>query len=185
MFTRLRGRHPAGLIAIGVVITLTLSGTAMAVTDTSFTYSSVQTGYLMLGPGDLVPLNYVSANEYSLGQSGATSSDDFTPCFAAGIHLPQGASVISVRTSYSSGAGSNLYVDLYRSNPVTGEEIPLLLRTSVPDDSDVRTFVNDVIYPTLRKVNNALHAYTLSVCVGPTTIFYGARITYQYSSAGD
>ena len=117
MFTRLRGKHPVGLIAIGVVITLVLSGTAMA-TDTSFTYSTVQTGYLMVGPGDLVPDRSDSANDYHLffSQGGSTSG----ACFLGGVHLPQGARITSVRTSYSSGTGSNLYVGVSRSNPVTG-----------------------------------------------------------------
>ena len=64
MFTRIRNMHPVTGIVIGVVAILVLSGTAMAITDTSFTYSTVQTGYLMIGPADLVPENGGYANDY-------------------------------------------------------------------------------------------------------------------------
>ena len=181
MFTRLRGRHPAGLIAVGVVITLVLSGTAMAITDRSFTYSTVQTGYLMIGPADLVPNRNTVG--YSAGSLAVTADSNL--CFNAGVHVPQGARIISVRTSYHSGPSSDVYISFVRANPVTDTADILIPFHSVVDDSGAATYVNDVIPATLTTVNNALHAYTCGVCVGSTTFFHGARITYQYTNAGD
>ena len=182
MVRRLRGRHPLGLIATGVVITLVLSGTAMAVTDTSFTYSTVQTGYLMIGPADLVPEDNFDADDYSL--SSVLASSGAGACFRAPVHLPQGARMTSVRTSYRSGASSNPSLILRRVNPVTGAEAVLIAR-DVVDDSATRTYVNDVVLADLRLVSNALYTYTYRVCVGNTDFFYGARIAYTYTSAGD
>jgi len=182
MFTRLRGRHPAGLIAIGVVSTLVLSGTAIAVTDTNFTYSTTQTGYLMVGPGDLVPADNFSAQNYVLDAGFASSGTE--ACFRAGVHLPQGARITTVRTSYISGTGYDLNFNLRRVNPVTGAENFLVART-VSDDSGVRTYALDAVPSNLGLVNNALHTHAYYVCVGGGTRFYGTRITYQYTSAGD
>ena len=185
MFTRLRAirsSDAAGLIAVGIVITLVLSGTAMAVTDTSFTYNSVQTGYLMVGPGDLVPDDNGSADAYAL--SGALAESGGIACFVAGVHLPQGSSVTSVRSSYSSGNITNFMYWFTRDNPVTGDS-RILVNGNVPDDLGQRRFVNDAVPTDRRLVNNALYAYTYRVCIGYTTNFYGARIAYQYTSAGD
>ena len=182
MVRRLKGRNPLGLIAVGVVITLVLSGTAMAVTDTSFTYSTVQTGYLMVGPADLVPAASVSANDYVID---ATVAFSFAgACFRAPVHLPQGARITSVRTSYRSSAASDHYLELRRSNPVTGAADYLATRFIVAG-SNARAYVNDVVPANLGLVNNALFTYTYTMCVGSNDDFYGARITYQYSSAGD
>ena len=184
MFTRIRNLHPVTGIVIGVVATLVLSGTALAVTDASFTYSTVQTGYLMVGPADLVPTSEISADNYSLSDTSASSSYS-NNCFVAGVHLPQGARVTTVRTSFSSGAGdNNIFITLTRVNPLTpGRDY--LVSHYVANDAGSRTYVNDVVPATLRLVNNALYTYTYEVCVGSSTYFYGARITYQYTSAGD
>ncbi len=183
MFTRIRSTHPVTGIVIGVVATLVLSGTAMAITDTSFTYSTVQTGYLMIGPADLVPENDLSANDYSLGIGGVVSN--LGACFIAPVHLPQGARMTSVRTSYRSEAASNPGLNLMRTNPVTGSTAFLISRT-ILDDSDTLQYVNDAVPANLRLVTNSLYIYTYQVCVGGSgDAFYGARIAYQYYTAGD
>ena len=183
MVRRLKGRNPLGLIAVGVVITLVLSGTAMAVTDTSFRYSTVQTGYLMIGPGDFVPQASATADNHYIAPFEMQLGSTFG-CFDAGVHLPQGATVTSVRTSYRSGTGSDLYIYLVRVNPVT-EDFGYLVARAVSDDSSAHTHVNDLVAGDKRLVNNALFTYTYEVCFGTGTTFYGARIAYQYSSAGD
>ena len=90
----------------------------------------------------------------------------------------------SVRTSYSSGAASNPSLNLIRANPVTAT-FATLIQHFVVDDSGSVTFVNDTVPADLRLVSNALYTYTYRVCVGSNTVFYGARIVYQYTSAGD
>lgn len=92
--------------------------------------------------------------------------------------------MISVRTSYFSGAASNPSIYLSRDNPVTALGAVLVDR-SIVDDSGTRAYVNDVVQADRRLVNNALYTYTYRVCVGSADVFYGARITYQYYSAGD
>ena len=185
MFTRLRAMRRGdalGLVAVGVVVTLVLSGTAMAVTDTSFTYSTVQTGYLHIGPGDLVPNDDSIVGDFFLDATFASS--DSVGCFVAGIHLPQGSRITSVRSSYLSGTGHNPYFEFRRANPVTVTD-DYLFQRSISDDSGTVTYVNDVVPPTLALVNNALYTYTYHLCVGTADAFLAARIAYQYRTAGD
>ncbi len=182
MFKRIRNMHPVTGIVIGVVATLVLSGTAMAITDTTFTYSTVQTGYLMIGPGDLVPENNGSADDYSLAP--VVISGTFA-CFTAPVHLPQGARMTSVRTSYRSDAATNPGLLLERFNPVTGAHDYLIAPRSILDDSDTLQYVNDVIPANLRLVTNSHYLYSYRPCVGSGDVFYGARIAYQYYTAGD
>ncbi len=181
MFTRIRNMHPVTGIVIGVVATLVLSGTAMAITDTSFTYSAVQTGYLMIGPADLLPESSADANDYTVDSVVAYSSG---ACFRAPVHLPQGARMTSVRTSYSSGAANNPSMRLQRTNPVT-LATTTLFQHFVVDDSATPTYVNNVVPANLALVTNSLYTYTYGVCVGSFDAFYGARIAYQYYTAGD
>jgi len=89
----------------------------------------------------------------------------------------------SVRTSYASGEGNDLSFNLTRINPVTGGFNDLVLHV-VSDESGARTYVNHAVPANLALVNNALFMYAYRVCV-ENGIFYGARITYQYTSAGD
>ena len=49
----------------------------------------------------------------------------------------------------------------------------------------MRTYVNDVVPANLALVNNALFMYSYRVCAGFDTVFYGARIAYTYTNAGD
>ena len=155
----------------------------MALSDTSFTYSTVQTGYLMIGPGDLVPESNLGADDYYIDSSSASSTT--SACFRAVVHLPHGARMTSVRTSYFSGTESDLLLNLIRRNPVTGSGDVVLPSQVVTNDSGMRTYVNHAIAGNLGLINNALFTYTYMVCVGPGTYFNGTRITYQYTSAGD
>jgi hypothetical protein len=34
-------------------------------------------------------------------------------------------------------------------------------------------------------VNNNQHFYTFAICMGTSDVFYGARISYTYTNAGD
>ena len=90
----------------------------------------------------------------------------------------------SVRTSYQSFAAGDPSLSLARANPVTGGYDDLISRYIV-DDSSTRTYVNDVVPANLGLVNNALFTYTYTVCLQGADLFYGARIAYQYSNAGD
>ena len=94
MFTRIRNMHPLGIFAAGVVATLVLRGTAMAITDTSFTYSTVQTGYYTIHPADVAPSSTANAAAYNINPFDArlvtgTGPDSPIACFTTGFNLPQ------------------------------------------------------------------------------------------------
>ena len=186
MFKRVRSHgHREGIVHVllGVVLTLGLSGTAMAVTDTSFTYSTPRTGYLMLGAGDLVPASEYDVQDFSLHPFYGASSLD-TSCFRAGVHLPNGAKVKSVKTFLQSDDGGDLSYELGRTNPVDGAHVVLASRV-IAENSDVRTSRNHEVPSTYATVNNAQYLYTLSTCTDMSSRWLGARITYTYTNAGD
>lgn len=188
MFIRMRslltGQGLAGVL-VGALLTMVLTGTAIAVTDSEFTYSTPQTGYLMVQTGDLVPIDAVHGNAYALhpflgafhtGPAGTT-------CFRGGVHLPQGAVMRGLRTWYLSQS-SGLSWELGRTDPATGGYDVLVAR-GIEASPDPRSTVNDPIPAGLRSVNNARYLYTLTVCVTNSARWYAARITYTYTSAGD
>ena len=44
-----------GFLIAGGIVAVAVSGTAIAVTDTNFTYTAAKTGYLSIHPMDLAP----------------------------------------------------------------------------------------------------------------------------------
>ena len=182
---RIRPGDAIGLMLVGAVVTVVLTGTAMAVTDTQFVYSTTQTGNLTIHPMDLAPANHAAADDYSVSWAPAKlSRSSASQCFNTGVNLPQQAKITRIRTTYSSGASSDLSVYLVRSELDT-DTPSYLVGQLVPNNSGARTTVAHTPPSTLNVVDNSRYAYGYGVCLGATTIFEGARITYQYTRAGD
>ncbi len=182
MFKRIRNMHPVTGIAIGVVATLVLSGTAIAVTDTNFTYSTTKTGWLTIHPTDLAPANDFSASHYDVDiGAGHLTSDN--GCFNTGVNLPQNARVSSMETFYrSGGVGQRVY--LVRENLSTNSTEYLVLHF-FSDSGGLRTSVTNSVPNAVRTVWNNVYSYGFSVCLLTNDRFEGARITYTYTNAGD
>ena len=174
------------LIAGLMIGALLAGGTAIAVTSTSFTYASVKTGYLAVSPMDFAPDHLLGAtSDYLNTWDGAVlTNQDGNRCFNAGVNLPNGARIKSVRFFYTSDASSDFYGTLMRVNPLTGatgriaEVIPA-------DDTNTRTSASDSIAATKQTVSNKVWQYSMGACPFSGTAFHGARITYTYKTAGD
>ena len=54
---------------------------------------------------------------------------------------------------------------------------------SIQDDTGIRK--SAIAVPPSHKFNNAVYAYGLDVCISPDDVFFAARISYTYTSAGD
>lgn len=188
MFGRLRkirAGDALGLMLVGVVVTVVLSGTAIAVTDNEFVYSTAQTGNLTIHPMALAPANHAAADNYSISWAPAKlTRGNASQCFNTGVNLPQQAKISRVRTTYSSGISSDLSVYLVRSELETNTT-DYLVGEVVPENSESRRTVVHDTRDAISVVDNTRYAFGFGVCLGPTTIFEGARITYQYRRAGD
>ena len=183
MFTRIRNMHPLGIFAAGVVATLVLSGTAIAITDTSFTYSSVKTGYLTISPMDLAPgTDEVATGDYDVTGS-RLAHRGLGGCYNTGVNLPQNARITTVQTYYRSNTNSSSFA-LVR-NYLATDTLEWLAWAALPDTDMSRTSVTSTVSSAARTVWNNVYSYGFEVCLAAPDSFGGARITYTYTSAGD
>ena len=181
---RFRARHLA-LMAIGAVTAMALTGTAMAITDTEFTYTTAKTGYVAIHPMDLAPDGTVSGTDYiNVFFTAEVSTGLTAACFSTGVNLPQGARIKSIDTWYRSNDQSDPRTLLYRNNLAT-DVTDQLVFAEINDDTNVRKVDTRTVPMNLREVQNRTYTYGYGTCVGEGTTFEGARITYTYTSAGD
>jgi hypothetical protein len=160
-----------------------LSSSAFAVTSTDFTYSTAKTGYLIIQPSDALPNNSTYAGGYAIQPGLACTNGGCA--FKVPIHLPQGAKIVSLAVYYSQPDAGDIYgyLDRYAlSNGATAQ----LMGGSTSDTSNIR---KAVVYRPLggapMTVQNNGYFYTYDLIVANTGQFYGAKLTYQYTNAGD
>jgi hypothetical protein len=55
----------------------------------------------------------------------------------------------------------------------------------VPDNTAERKLFKANVIPGTELVNNNQHFYTFAICMGAGDVFYGGRISYTYTHAGD
>ena len=115
---------------------------------------------------------------------GSISNDDASRCFNAGVNLPQGAKIKSIKFYYTSDATSDFFGRLVRSNPSNGNTT-FLATVSPADDSGTRASASDSVPSAKQEVNNKKFHYGVGVCPFDGTLAHGARIKYTYKNAGD
>lgn len=181
----MRKRIPA-LVAGLLVGATVIGGTAYAITSSSFTYSSTKTGYLSISTMDFAPDGLWTATEdYFNGWGGSNlSNTNSSRCFNAGVNLPNGSRIKSIRFFYTSDATGDFFGRLVRVNPATGGT-KYLATVSPADDTGVRTSVNATVPANQQLVKNGNFQFGVGACPFDGTVFHGARITYTYRSAGD
>jgi hypothetical protein len=180
-----------GNFLAGAAVASVIGGTAIAITDTSFTYSKPKLGFYSLSPSDLQPGSSHEADFYWNNSGGALSSTerDQGGCFYTGVHLPQGVRLIAV-TSYYQSARTNFHPSVKLTRYGFEVQNQILFSHNIEDNSNQRKSVKDSIPANGSVVRNDLYVYRYSFCLtvapnGSADIFYGARFTYEYSSAGD
>src|SRR5689334_18036604 len=100
------------IVVIALVATTAAIGTAQAITDSFFLYSSPRTGYFTISPAALSP--DADGADYIIGFSGGAKLQmNSNRCFVTGVNLPQGAKITQMRVFYTTG-GTNPHVRLYR-----------------------------------------------------------------------
>ena len=171
--------------AAGFGAALSLSGIAQAITDTSFRYSTEQTGYFSISPMAMAPNDDTAANNFAINRNaGAGVQTDGFICMDTGVNLPHVAIMTELSVWTTSGAANNPALVLYRHRLTDGARDTLAF-IMIADDSGMRK-KNDMAIPeATAKVSNALYTYGFGLCLGAGDTFHGARVTYTYNRPGD
>jgi hypothetical protein len=185
---RLRSFAP---LSAGLLIAALIAGTAVAaVVSNGFFYSPRQAGYYSIHPSALVAVNGVTVTNGGYGitpQSAQLTRSSSNGCFTTGVNLPNGAVITGLAVWYSSGPiGTDPSVFFGLTRLSDGADAAL-----VPDQPIVmnvagrRAKAFAIPNSPARIVNNSLYVYAFQFCLGNSDAFYGARIAYTYTSAGD
>ncbi|MGH2751112.1 MAG: hypothetical protein ACRDK3_09615 [Actinomycetota bacterium] len=185
MRTRLLARRgPIIMLLCGVLVGVTLLGTSLAVTSSSFKYSKAQKGAVSLSPMDFSIDGATAGNWFNSWGGSTITNDDDSRCFNAGVHLPQGAKVKKVTWFYTSGPNTDFFGNFLRQRPATANAVSLA--SVLPaDDTALVASASDTVAAAQQKVNNKKFQYGLGACVVDDTEFHGARVNYTYTKAGD
>jgi hypothetical protein len=173
------GNFLAGAAAASVV-----SGVAFAVTSPNFTYTATQTGNLSLGAMAMAPNDSFSANEYTFSPSGINTTSTTGACFVTGVNLPAGAVLRNLTVYFSSDNKGDLEVKFFRTRLTTHAYNPIIDKKPV-ENSDASVAITYPIPAGLSAISNADYSYGLRVCLSVGTFYSGARIQYNYKTAGD
>jgi hypothetical protein len=173
-------------IAGSLVAIVSIAVVAQAATDTIYKYTTPKIGSFSMSPVQLSPnadnIDYSS----DLFAGGRITVWSGSGCFSTGVNLPQGATMTGLTTSWSSvvGAGGAPSYILVRSTLNNGMKT-LVAKGDVPDDTSSRKLFKANVLAGTELVNNHQHFYTLEICMGTNDVFYGGRIAYTYTHAGD
>jgi hypothetical protein len=179
-------RSAAFLLAGGGVGVLFLSGAANAITDTIFKYSTPKTGYYSLSPLHFAPGDGGSANSYETPWPQYLRTFGSNACFNTGLNLPQGAVITSYQTWYSTDLNGSVDAYLFRTNLTDGSFSTITRLLSTNTTQNRTTMKLNVTPASLATVNNAIFAYSVGFCLkSPSARYYGGRVNYTYSTAGD
>jgi hypothetical protein len=171
------------IVGIALVATTAAIGTAQAITDTIFQYSSPKTGYLTISPAALSPT--ADGVDYIIGFSGGVHlQTNSLQCFVTGVNLPHGARITQMLVFYTTG-GTGPQVRLYRESLTTGVA-QQIANANLPLTGGARSAASVPIAPSLAIVGNAAFTYGFGTCLSDTAnTLHGVRITYTYTNAGD
>jgi hypothetical protein len=177
-------RH-AALFAAGCLVTaIFVGGAAQAITDTVFHYSTPKRGYLQLDPAGFTPLTDEGTGAYRIFYvyDAFIQTTVAGMCFGKSIELPQGAKLTALGVWYQKG----VRISLYRHYAAAGaaSSTPIADRTFASAQADVRAGTVPITGPTT--INNQNYSYAAIVCLPQTdNLFFGGRVSYTYTSAGD
>jgi hypothetical protein len=173
----------AAAAASALVAAAIFAGSAGAVTDTVFRYSTAKTGYLAISVAAFVPIssttqfisNGISIQMPTVGQT----------CLQAPVNLPQGAVMKNVAVAYTN-SGATFQIEMIRQEFATGANELLVLK-AFPDTGTSRKTAMAAIPAAKQTINNLKYNYNINFCSAGSTQnrMFGARITYTYATAGD
>lgn len=167
-------------VAAAVAAAVSVNGIAQAITENNFIYATPKTDYYTVTHMDMTAAS--NSGNYAITFSTGLISFG-TNCFASGVRLPQNATITALTVYYRSGATGDVFVELRRNRLSDGASTLIATRTFV-DDSGTRTAGNVPVNANNAVIKNNQYLYGLGLCMDTSDIFYGARIAYEYTSAG-
>jgi hypothetical protein len=174
-----------------LVVGSLLTGSAKAITDTIFQYSRPKLGHYTLDPAAFAPGTSAYADIYHHGlmpaELHATNGNTGQTCFVTGANLPEAAAITDVAAWYQSDAIDFIQFYLIR-NRLGGGAYNEVVHLSSTDTSATRQPMNLTPNSGFDVVDNQRYSYSATVCFGAGTTnneFFGARITYTFTNAGD
>jgi hypothetical protein len=160
----------------------TMNGT---LTAKGFKYSTWKTSYLSVAAMDFAPDNIgdTTNDYYNLWLGPNLSNNDGGRCFNTGVNLPQGSKAQSITFYFTSGASSDFFgeLDRHRLSTAGGQN---LTSVSPVDDTGTVASATGAVPSTMQVVNNNAFSYGIGACFSGDTSFHGAKIKYQYRTAG-
>jgi hypothetical protein len=175
-------------IALAVSTFAPHGAAAQPVTGSVFKYSSPKTGHLNLHSMDFAS-DGANNNIINEAGNGLTAQNNSAGCANAGVHLPQSATVTGLTFWYKSGVPNpgdpaTPIVHFLRTALATGNQ-DVIGTLSGNRTDEVRRSRTVPLDSSMTTIDNAAYWYSVSVCVTSVAIFYGLRITYTYTNAGD
>jgi hypothetical protein len=161
-----------------------LSPAAQAITDTTFRYTTPRIGYLQIPPAAFTPTN----TNYFLANSGQTIGPAMagTACFYAPINLPDAATLTRLTFWYTRANGTQFDLVVYRQRMSDGDLDSVFAPSAAVTGTDRQARSVDVADQEVEVVDNRDYNYWIRFCAESSgTFFYGARISYSYTNAGD
>jgi hypothetical protein len=177
-------RHSVKIAAAALVAMAAVAADAHADTSNIFSYTKPKVGSFSISPLAMSP--DAGGADYYINFTGAlTMEAGNTSCFATGVNLPQGATITSMVVYYASGVGANPSAALRRYKLSDGS-FKILVNPPMTDNTGNRVVAKANVDPAEAVVNNNQYTYGLGLCFFTTdNVFYGARIGYTYTQAGD
>jgi hypothetical protein len=172
--------NAASFVAGGFLVALFLSGTAQAITETVFKYSTPQTGWLMIPAAAFVP---VKTTNYSISNMGYITANTGQVCFLAPVNLPHKAQMTKLALWYSSINNNDVIIDLWRQRSDTTAAAQIVHLFPPPTSGLLRGDNDDIT--DMGTIDNQQFAYHVHLCLNNSALFTRARITYTYNNAGD
>lgn len=179
-------RRPLVTTSAAVLLALSCAGMAFALVAPSFQYSTPQTAYISLSPMAFAPEGKDDAAHYTIVVPFDIEKDSgaISVCMVAGVNLPDGARITSLKAWASSNQDQGVQLRLLRVNLATGTSNGVTGLIS-HDTSQTRFAMTTAVAGASAIVNNEHFGYGLHLCLNSTpSVFYSARITYTYTTAG-
>jgi hypothetical protein len=174
-------RNAAAFAAASTLAAVLISGTALAITENVYNYSSPKTGFFGISNLAMAADNSEATN-FSNNRNTFLNSRDFN-CFNTGVNLPNGATIKNLVVYYSD-AVVPLDVTLLRQRLSDGAWEEIAIKAFI-DATGTRRAQGVPINESLAQINNTQYVYGFTACLNGNAVFYAARIGYTYTNAGD
>jgi hypothetical protein len=168
----------------GVVTALTASGAALAITENAYNYATPKIGHYAISHLAMVP-NSEGGDYLNSASGNGLSTVAGARCFTAGVNLPNGATIKNLIVFHAADAAGRVEFTLLRQRISDGGNDTIGTRTSTSTTGQ-RVTKAVPIDASLAVVTNSQYLYGVNLCINNVGgVFYGARIGYTYTSAGD